>query len=99
MRPPSLRGGKGVGSWVKAYTASGQAQVSPRACGSPLHSRADPGWRMRGVVIIALSILIAGPPAGAAERMAAIKARGFLTCGIVARVRGFTDVAADGRTT
>ncbi len=54
---------------------------------------------MRGAVLIALSILIAGPQAEAADRIAAIKARGFLTCGILARVRGFTDVTPDGRTT
>lgn len=55
---------------------------------------------MRSAAFIALSILIAAIlPAEAADRTAAIKARGYLTCGIVARVRGFTDVAPDGRTT
>src|SRR5438309_618131 len=55
---------------------------------------------MRSTTALALSLLIAASlPAAAADRVAEIKARGFLTCGIVARVRGFTDVAPDGRTT
>ena len=55
---------------------------------------------MRSVALIVLSILIAtAPPAEAAGRIDVIKARGFLTCGIIARVRGFTDVTPDGRTT
>ncbi len=53
---------------------------------------------MRSAALLAIMLLIACAPVQAADRIAEIKKRGHLTCGIVARVRGFTDVAPDGRT-
>ncbi len=49
---------------------------------------------LAALVIIATSTM---PSAMAASRMETIKARGSLTCGIVARVRGFTDIDSEGR--
>ncbi|MCB2109145.1 MAG: transporter substrate-binding domain-containing protein [Rhodobacteraceae bacterium] len=45
-----------------------------------------------------LGLCAAVPPSAAGGRIEAIKARGSLTCGIVIRVRGFTEIAPDGST-
>lgn len=47
----------------------------------------------------AIMVLLLVLPVAAATRIEAIKARGALTCGIVDRVRGFTDISPDGRVT
>lgn len=55
---------------------------------------------MRLAILISALVIIATPvipSAMAASRIETIKARGSLTCGIVARVHGFTDIDSDGR--